>query len=59
MRAAGSGAWAGIFNSHYWVDRTNGLTGAIYLQILPFFDPLATQLYVDYERALYAMRPPR
>lgn len=58
MRAAGSGAWAGIFNSHFWVDRTNGLTGAIFLQILPFFDPLATQLYVDYERALYAMRLP-
>ncbi|MPY91725.1 MAG: serine hydrolase [Acidimicrobiia bacterium] len=56
MRAAGSGAWAGIFNSHFWVDRANGLTGAIYLQLLPFFDPRSTQLYGDFEKAVYASR---
>ena len=34
-RAAMSGTWAGIFNSHFWIDRTTGLTGAIYTQTLP------------------------
>ena len=24
MRAAGSGAWAGLFNTHFWVDRSDG-----------------------------------
>jgi len=53
-RKAGSGAWAGIFNSHYWVDRSSGVTGAIYSQTLPFVEPPVFQMYADFERALYA-----
>jgi methyl acetate hydrolase len=53
-RAAGSGAWAGIFNSHYWVDPTTRVTGAIYSQFLPFVTPAAIQMYLDFETALYA-----
>jgi CubicO group peptidase (beta-lactamase class C family) len=41
MRAAWSGAWAGIFNTHFWVDRSNRITGAIYSQFLPFVTPPA------------------
>jgi methyl acetate hydrolase len=54
MRAAGSGAWAGIFNTHFWVDPASGVTGAIYAQTLPFVEPAVYQVYVDFERALYA-----
>jgi CubicO group peptidase (beta-lactamase class C family) len=54
MRAAGSGAWAGIFNTHFWVDRSTGVTGAVYSQTLPFVEPRVYQVYVDFERALYA-----
>jgi CubicO group peptidase (beta-lactamase class C family) len=54
MRAAGSGAWAGIFNTHFWVDPASGVTGAIYSQTLPFVEPNVYQVYVDFERALYA-----
>lgn len=54
MRAAGSGSWAGIFNTYYWVDPDSGITAAIYTQTLPFADPRALQLYMDFERALYA-----
>ena len=54
MRAAGSGAWAGIFNTHFWVDPTSGVTGAIYAQTLPFVEPAVFQVYIDFERALYA-----
>lgn len=54
MRAPGSGTWAGIFNSHFWIDRTSGITGAIYSQFLPFVTPEALQMYVDFEKALYA-----
>jgi len=53
MRRAGSGAWAGIFNTHFWVDRTTGITGALYTQTLPFVEPDVFQVYVDFERALY------
>jgi len=54
MRAAGSGAWAGIFNTHYWVDRATGVTGAIYAQTLPFVEPRVFQVCIDFEQALYA-----
>jgi CubicO group peptidase (beta-lactamase class C family) len=54
MRRAGSGAWAGLLNTHFWVDRTTGITGAIYTQFLPFVTPEAFQMYQDFERALYA-----
>jgi CubicO group peptidase (beta-lactamase class C family) len=56
MRAAGSGGWAGLFNTHFWVDPTSRLTGAIYTQTLPFADARAFQLYLDFEVALYASR---
>ena len=39
MRAAGSGTWAGLFNTHFWVDPATGVTGSIFSQTLPFFDP--------------------
>jgi methyl acetate hydrolase len=54
MRAAGSGSWAGIFNTHFWVDRETGVTGAIYSQTLPFVEPAVFQVYIDFEKALYA-----
>jgi methyl acetate hydrolase len=53
-RRAGTGAWAGLANTHYWVDRLTGITGAIYSQFLPFIPPEALQLYSDFETALYA-----
>jgi methyl acetate hydrolase len=54
MRAAGSGAWAGLFNTHFWVDPKSRVTGSIFSQALPFIDPPILQMYVDFERALYA-----
>jgi methyl acetate hydrolase len=54
MRKAASGAWAGLFNTHFWVDRETGVTGAIYSQTLPFVEPAVFQVYADFERALYA-----
>ena len=54
MRRVGSGAWAGLFNTHFWVDRRTGVTGAIYSQTLPFVEPPVFQMYADFEKALYA-----
>ena len=56
MRRAWSGSWAGLLNTHYWVDRTSGVTGAIYTQFLPFVTPEAMKMYNDFEKALYASR---
>ena len=54
MRRAGSGAWAGLMNTYYWIDRTAGITGAIYSQFLPFADPEMLAINVEFEKALYA-----
>jgi methyl acetate hydrolase len=53
-RRAGSGAWAGLCNTHFWVDRTTGITAAVYAQTLPFVTPEVFQVYADVETALYA-----
>jgi len=49
----GSGAWAGLCNTHFWVDRSTGVTGAIHSQTLPFVAPEVYQVYLDYEAALH------
>jgi methyl acetate hydrolase len=54
MRRTGSGAWAGLFNTYFWVDPATGITAALYTQLLPFVDPPVLQIYSDVERALYA-----
>jgi len=53
-RRAGSGAWAGLLNTHFWVDRTTGIAGGIYTQSLPFVTREAIEMYNDFEEALYA-----
>lgn len=53
-RTAGSGGWAGIFNTYFWVDPYTMVTGALYTQSLPFVTPETLQISVDFERALYA-----
>jgi methyl acetate hydrolase len=56
MRRAWSGAWAGLCNTQFWVDRTSGVCASIYSNFLPFVTPEAVGLYGDFERALYAAR---
>ncbi|HEX4660446.1 MAG TPA: serine hydrolase domain-containing protein [Streptosporangiaceae bacterium] len=54
MRRAWSGAWAGLCNTHFWVDRAAGICASIYSNFLPFVTPEAVQMYNDFESALYA-----
>jgi CubicO group peptidase (beta-lactamase class C family) len=56
MRRAWSGAWAGLCNTHFWVDRTAGVCASIYSNFLPFATPEGLRLYGDFEAALYAAR---
>jgi methyl acetate hydrolase len=55
-RRAGSGAWAGMFNTYFWIDPSAGVTGALYTQFAPFLAPQALQVCDDFERELYATR---
>jgi methyl acetate hydrolase len=54
MRRAYSGSWAGLANTHFWVDRSAGICAAVYSNLLPFALPSAMEVYQDFERALYA-----
>ncbi len=54
-RGAGSLAWAGIFNTYYWVDRAAGLSGMLMTQQTPFGDPEVLGLLSALERDAYAV----
>ena len=53
-RSAGSLAWAGIWNTYYWIDPKRQICAVIMMQFLPFVDKEAVGLVGDFERAVYA-----
>lgn len=53
-RSAGSLAWAGFYNTFYWIDPKRSLCAAIMMQFLPFCDPAAMGLLREFEQAVYA-----
>jgi CubicO group peptidase (beta-lactamase class C family) len=53
-RPAGGLMWAGLANSYYWIDPSNGIGGAYATQILPFADKKSLPLYYEFEKAVYA-----
>ncbi len=52
-RGAGTLTWAGLFNTHYWIDPAHRVVGVLMTQLLPFGDALATRLYQQFEHAVY------
>jgi methyl acetate hydrolase len=54
-RRAGTGAWAGLFNTHFFIDRATGICASIYTNSLPFIThDEALKLYGDFEEAVYS-----
>ena len=53
-RSAGSLAWAGLFNTFYWIDPKRSLCAVLMMQFLPFVDKEAVGLLGDFERAVYS-----
>jgi methyl acetate hydrolase len=54
MRSAGTGAWSGIFNTYYWIDRSVGIGGLFMTQLLPFYDARIVETLLAFEIAVYA-----
>lgn len=52
-RSPGSLTWAGLFNTHYWIDPARHLAAVIMTQVLPFGDVPTMRLYGQYERSIY------
>ena len=52
-RSAGSLAWAGLYNTYFWVDRDRDVCGVLMTQQLPFFDSAVVKLLNEFETAIY------
>jgi CubicO group peptidase (beta-lactamase class C family) len=53
MRRAGSLSWAGVLNTHYWVDPASDTAAVFMTQMLPFYDPDLIASYEEFERGVY------
>jgi methyl acetate hydrolase len=53
-RSRGSLAWAGIYNTYFWIDSPRKTCAVIMMQILPFSDAAVNSVVEHFERAVYA-----
>lgn len=52
-RAPGSLSWAGLYNTHFWIDPASDVGVVLLTQLLPFYDERAIELLSAFEDALY------
>jgi CubicO group peptidase (beta-lactamase class C family) len=52
LRSPGSYTWAGIYNTHFWVDPKRQIAAVIMMQVLPFYDDGCMKAYQDVEAAI-------
>ena len=52
-RAAGSRTWAGLYNTYYWIDPASRIAAVFMMQVLPFADRRALNVYRQFERGIY------
>ena len=52
-RASGSGTWAGIFNTHFFIDPSTEIGVIVMMQTLPFYDEASMKVYAGVEEAVY------
>jgi methyl acetate hydrolase len=53
MRTPGSGTWAGIFNTHFFIDPTREIGVVVMMQTLPFYDDASMNVYAGVEEIVY------
>ena len=53
-RKEGSLSWAGLYNTHFWIDPKLGFGALLMTQTLPFMIPQVADLLEEFERAIYA-----
>ncbi len=53
-RTAGSLAWAGLYNTFFWIDPVRKTCSVIMMQMLPFMDDAPKAVLEEFESAVYA-----
>jgi methyl acetate hydrolase len=53
MRTPGSGTWAGIFNTHFFIDPSRQIGVVVMMQTLPFYDEASMKVYSGVEEIVY------
>ena len=53
MRTPGSGTWAGIFNTHFFMDPAREIGVIVMMQTLPFYDEASMKVYAGVEELVY------
>jgi methyl acetate hydrolase len=53
-RSPGGLSWAGLANTYFWIDPARDVGGVIMMQLLPFVDSRAMELFEAFERGVYA-----
>jgi methyl acetate hydrolase len=53
-RSPGSGTWAGVFNTHFFIDPSKELGVIVMMQTLPFYDETSMKVYAGVEEAVYS-----
>lgn len=53
MRTPGSGTWAGIFNTHFFIDPSREIAIVVMMQTLPFYDEASMKVYSGVEEIVY------
>jgi len=56
-RSAGSQSWAGVLNTHFWIDPARDVTAVVMTQLEPFLDRRAVAVVDDVERVVYSHVP--
>jgi methyl acetate hydrolase len=52
LRSPGSYSWAGLYNTHVWVDPKRGIAAVLMVQVLPFYDDSVMKLYQSFEETI-------
>jgi CubicO group peptidase (beta-lactamase class C family) len=52
LRSPGSYTWAGIYNTHFWIDPKREIAAVMMVQVLPFYDDSVMKLYQSFEEAI-------
>ena len=52
-RSAGSGSWAGVLNTYFWIDHKNDLAGVFLTQILPCYSHQLLKAFASFEELSY------